>query len=75
MAITEQARHNLHKHLEELMGSEDANTLMDHLPPSARFRADVQLLRVGDRAAPGALAQRWLDLITLQHRFPHTRAA
>ena len=33
MAITEHARHQLYKHLEELMGAEDASTLMEHLPP------------------------------------------
>jgi len=33
VAITEQARHRMYAHLEELMGAEDAATLMDHLPP------------------------------------------
>lgn len=33
MAITEQSRHRMYKHLEELMGTEDAGVLMEHLPP------------------------------------------
>jgi hypothetical protein len=33
VAITEQSRHQLYKHLEELMGADDAATLMGHLPP------------------------------------------
>ena len=33
MAITEQSRHRMYKHLEELMGAEDAAVLMEHLPP------------------------------------------
>jgi len=33
VAISEQSRHRMYKHLEELMGTEDASTLMEHLPP------------------------------------------
>lgn len=33
MGLTEQSRHQLYKHLEELMGAEDAGVLMEHLPP------------------------------------------
>ncbi|MDH5290710.1 MAG: hypothetical protein OEY41_11995 [Acidimicrobiia bacterium] len=33
MAITEQQRHQLFQQLEELLGSEEATTLMEHLPP------------------------------------------
>lgn len=32
MAITEEARHRMYQRLEELMGADDAATLMDHLP-------------------------------------------
>ena len=33
MAITEENRHRLYQRLEELLGSEEAATLMEHLPP------------------------------------------
>jgi hypothetical protein len=33
MAIDEQSRHQLHVKLEEVLGSEEASTLMAHLPP------------------------------------------
>jgi hypothetical protein len=33
MAIDERARHELHRKLEEVLGAEEAATLMAHLPP------------------------------------------
>ena len=33
MAVTEEARHKLYRHVEEDWGEDVANTLMDHLPP------------------------------------------
>ena len=33
MAISEQERHQLHARLEKVLGSEEASTLMAHLPP------------------------------------------
>jgi hypothetical protein len=33
MAISEQSRHRLYQRLEELLGSEEGTTLMQHLPP------------------------------------------
>ena len=33
MAIDERTRHQLFLRLEEVLGDEDANTLMEHLPP------------------------------------------
>ena len=33
MAITEQNRHQLYQRLEEVLGREQAATLMEHLPP------------------------------------------
>lgn len=33
MAITEESRHRLYQRLEALLGSEEAATLMEHLPP------------------------------------------
>ena len=42
-------RHRLHNHLEQLLGPEDAATLMEHLPPSEwnelATRSDLALLR------------------------------
>lgn len=34
MTVTERTRHELHEALVELMGSERAETLMEHLPPT-----------------------------------------
>ena len=33
MAISEEARYALHRRLEEILGPEEANILMEHLPP------------------------------------------
>jgi len=33
VAITEQSRHHLHTKLEQVLGSEEAAVLMEHLPP------------------------------------------
>lgn len=33
MAISDQTRHRLHQRLDEVLGSDDAATLMEHLPP------------------------------------------
>jgi hypothetical protein len=33
MAITEESRHQLYQRLEEVLGREQATTLMEHLPP------------------------------------------
>jgi hypothetical protein len=33
MAITEESRHHLYLKLEEVLGSEEAATMMEHLPP------------------------------------------
>lgn len=33
MAISEETRHRLHLRLDEVLGPEDASTLMEHLPP------------------------------------------
>lgn len=60
MAITEKHRHQLHKALEEILGAEEAATLMDHLPPTGwadvatrrdldhletTLRSEIQLVR------------------------------
>ena len=33
MTITNERRHHLYQRLEDVLGSEEASTLMDHLPP------------------------------------------
>jgi hypothetical protein len=33
MAITEESRHRMYQRLEELLGKDEATTLMEHLPP------------------------------------------
>lgn len=33
MAVTEESRHQLYQRLEELLGHDEATTLMEHLPP------------------------------------------
>ena len=33
MAISEESRHRLYSRLEEVLGPEDASTMMEHLPP------------------------------------------
>jgi hypothetical protein len=34
MTITEQSRHELHQRLDQVLGPEEATTLMEHLPPT-----------------------------------------
>jgi hypothetical protein len=47
MAITEEARHRMYQRLEELLGRDEAATLMEHLPPIGW--ADVATKRDLDR--------------------------
>ena len=50
MASNEDDRYRLHQHLEEELGRDDANTLMEHLPPTGwanvATKDDVEHLRV-----------------------------
>jgi hypothetical protein len=54
VAITEQSRHRMYKHLEEIMGVEDAGVLMEHLPPvgwaDVATKRDLDMLRLEWRA-------------------------
>jgi hypothetical protein len=65
VAITEDARHRLYQRLEEVLGDEQATTLMEHLPPvgwadvatkrdldhlQALTQADIERFRVETRA-------------------------
>ena len=50
MAVTEESRYRLVKQLEETLGAEHSNTLMEHLPPvgwaDVATKADLQQLEV-----------------------------
>jgi predicted TIM-barrel enzyme len=59
MAITEEARHHLYQALEQALGSDEAATLMEHLPPVGW--ADVATKR--DLDALGAAIQRDIEML------------
>jgi len=54
MAITERQRHHLFQRLEEVLGTEEAITLMEHLPPvgwaDVATTTDLEHLRVLSKA-------------------------
>jgi hypothetical protein len=58
MSIDERSRHRLYLKLEEVLGAEEAGTLMDHLPPAGfadlATKDDLRLVRS--------------DLESLEHR-------
>ena len=49
MAVTEESRYRLFKQLEDTLGAEHSNTLMEHLPPvgwaDVATKTDIQTLR------------------------------
>jgi hypothetical protein len=49
MGVDEQARHRLYRRLEEVLGPEEAGTLMHHLPPAGlsdlATKADLLLVK------------------------------
>jgi tRNA A37 N6-isopentenylltransferase MiaA len=49
MAVDEDRRHQLYRRLEEVLGPDEAGTLMDHLPPAGwadvARRSDIEALR------------------------------
>ncbi len=55
MAITDSSRHKLHGRLDEVLGPEEASTLMEHLPPvgwadvATRRDLDMQIGRLSER--------------------------
>jgi hypothetical protein len=53
MAISEESRHHLYQRLEQVLGSEEAATLMEHLPPvgwaDVATRRDIDELRVATK--------------------------
>jgi hypothetical protein len=54
MAIDEQSRHQMYARLEEVLGPEEARTLMQHLPPvgwaDVATKRDLEMLRLEFRA-------------------------
>ncbi|MGH8884426.1 MAG: hypothetical protein ACRDYX_04500 [Egibacteraceae bacterium] len=62
MAVDERSRHDLYTRLQDVLGSEQATTLMEHLPP-------VGWADVATKQDLGALEQRFdLKLEALEHR-------
>jgi len=61
MSIDEQSRHRLFARLEEVLGAEEATTLMDHLPPVGW--ADVATKRDLDQLA--IVTKRDLDQLAI----------
>lgn len=49
MAVDERRRHQLYRKLEEVLGTDEASTLMDHLPPvgwaDVARKSDIEALR------------------------------
>jgi hypothetical protein len=66
MAVDERSRHRLYRKLEEILGPEEAGTLMDHLPPGGFgtlvtrdvLRADLESLEHRLTARMEQLARR-----------------
>lgn len=54
MAISEESRHHLYQHLDEVLGPEDATTLMEHLPPvgwaDVATKRDLEMLELKFKA-------------------------
>jgi hypothetical protein len=69
MTIGERSRHDLFLKLEEVLGPEEAATLMEHLPPVGW--ADVVTKRDLDQLA--AITKRDLDQLAEANRLEHER--
>jgi len=69
MPVDERSRHRLYRKLEEILGSEEAGTLMDHLPPaglsSLATKDNVLMVRNDLTAARNELTGR---MDSLEHR-------
>jgi hypothetical protein len=69
MAITEERRHRMYSTLEDVMGHDDATTLIDHLPPvgwaDVATKHDLAVLKDDLRALEDRLEQRFE---ALEHR-------
>jgi hypothetical protein len=58
MGVDERARHRLYRRLEEILGPEEAGTLMNHLPPAG----------LPDLATKTDLALTRADMVALEER-------
>src|SRR5438874_12850677 len=67
MAVDEAARHRLYERLEQVLGTEEATILMEHLPPVGW--ADVATKR--DLDALAAITRRDLDALEEANRLEH----
>jgi hypothetical protein len=76
MAISEEARHRLYVRLEELLGPEEATTMMEHLPPvgwaDVATKRDVEhleaLLRLEFQAVESRVEAKISSSLTMQTR-------
>ena len=63
MAVTEATRHRLYRRLEEVLGPEEASTMMDLVPPvgwaDVATKADLEHLRAGIDERFDALEERF----------------
>jgi sulfite reductase beta subunit-like hemoprotein len=63
MAVDERSRHALFRRLAEVLGDEEASTLMEHLPPvgwaDVATKRDLDDLAERNRFEHEALAERW----------------
>jgi hypothetical protein len=66
MALDERARHELHRKLEEVLGADQAGTLMELLPPVGW--ADVATKRDLDALGSSLRSELTLRLEALEHR-------
>ena len=72
MAVTEESRYRLFKQLEDTLGAEHANTLMEHLPPvgwaDVATKADLEQLELRmnmrfDAALASGLHRQFVQII------------
>jgi hypothetical protein len=72
MAVTEESRYRLFKQLEETLGAEHSNTLMEHLPPvgwaDVATKADLEQLELRmnmrfDAALASGLHRQFVQII------------
>ena len=72
MAVTEESRYRLVKQLEETLGAEHSNTLMEHLPPvgwaDVATKADLEQLELRmnlrfDAALASGLHRQFVQII------------
>jgi hypothetical protein len=66
MAITEHARHQMYTRLEEVLGADEAATLMEHLPPvgwaDVATKRDLDTIRLEMRNLAAGLRAEMADL-------------